>query len=285
MKLILVGCLLCFPNALLAQKAKVFGMSYGGLKYPNSLSPSDKGNGGFDLTTKTNIDFGWTVGKGKLIPYVTVYSQADSVGYAYNAKEKITAGIALNYDIAPHSKLSFGVKYDYDYRPLAGLYYDGLGATVDYSYYRSWPLPDGKRRVLAGWANMRYPGSFEPGDESNVIAQGRLTFGRDARIGKSKYSHGPFVAIGAFADTRKKDFNNKIQFDLGVRLKRKIKDMDFTLSAKYRIDHRHTSGNTYSGVIVGLSWFQPRPHKPPKPQGTRKKPNWLSKIFGGNKQR
>jgi hypothetical protein len=280
MRLIIVVLLIFSPSLTMAQKVKVSGITYGGLKYPNSLSPSDNGNGGFDLTTKTTFDLGWKLGKAQLLPYFVVYSQADSLGYHYNAKEKLTAGIAVRYNIRRYSQLSFGIKYDYDYRPISGIYYAGLGGTADYSFYRSWHKADTKRVTLAGWANMRYPGSPAPEDKSNLIAQGRFTLAKQAQLRDSKYTGAGFVALGLFSDTIKKDFNNKAQVDFGLSVKRKIRAMDFTLSAKYRIDHRFVSGTTYSGPIIGLSWLQLRLPKEPTKTDRGNGSGWLSKLVG-----
>jgi hypothetical protein len=270
---------LCFPQFAAAKAPNVKLISWGGVYYPNSLTPSDEGNASLDLTSKISLDFDWTMGKGKLIPYVTLYTQRDSLGYVYNSKDKITAGIALNYKVKRHANVSFGVKYAYDYRQLAGYGYSGVGLTADYGLYRSWPKENGQRVVLAGWANLRYPGSVAPADKDNIIGQGRFTLSRERPLGHTKFKGAGFTALGLFKDTDYNDFNNKVQLDFGLQLKRKFKNTDLTLSAKYRIDHRFKTEKTYSGVIVGLSWLTISKPRSGVNKPRNKAKGWLRKLI------
>jgi hypothetical protein len=267
------------PQVAVAKKVKVSSVSWGGATSPNSLAPDDDGNIGFNLTTKISFDAGWTVGKAKLVPYATLYTQGDSVGYHYNTKDKFTAGIALRYKVKDHANLSFGVKYDYDFRALTGVVYSGFGLTADYGLYRVRKQENGDRVILSGWANLRYPGSMAPSDHANLVGQGRFTLARERVIGKSKYSVAGFTSFGLFADTDNNEFNNKAQLDFGVRAKRKIKNTDVTLSVKYRIDKRFKSENTYSGVIVGVSWLTVSQPKSERVKRDKKK-GWLRKLIG-----
>jgi hypothetical protein len=66
--------------------------------------------------------------------------------------------------------------------------------------------------------------------------------------------------------------------DFGVRASRKIKNTDISLSVKYRIDHRFKSDNTYSGVILGVSWLTKSQPKP-KLEKPRAKGGWLGKLI------
>ncbi len=137
MRILLLLLCLSLPQVAQAKKLKVSTISWGGIKSPNSLTPSDVGNIGFDLTTKISLDAGWTLGRAKLVPYVTMYTQGDSLGYVYNSKDKITVGVALKYKVKHHANVSFGMKYDYDFRALTGLAYYGVGLTSDYGLYRA----------------------------------------------------------------------------------------------------------------------------------------------------
>jgi|GEM_PF-1904502 len=277
MRTVLIFSLLACPTIAMAKKPVGISMSWGGLAYPKSLTPTDDGNAGFDLTTKATLDFGWKLGKGKLIPYLTVYTQRDTAGYTYNAKEKITVGIDWEHKITKHAKLSFGANYAHDYRSLTGDNYAGFGLASNYSLYRSWPKENGARVILSGWANAKYPGSVEPSNRHNLIAQGRFTLAREKQMGDSKFYGAGFTAIGLFKDTDKKEYNNKVQLDFGLRLKRKIKKTNVTVSVKYRLDHRFESEKTYSGVILGLNWFSKNTLKPKDKTAKSKAKNWFRK--------
>ena len=279
MRILFVILCLCLPEIAVAKKVKVSSISWGDAAAPNSLAPADDGNIGFNLTTKISLDGGWKVGKAKFVPYVTLYTQGDSVGYHYNTKDKATVGVALRYKIKRHGNLSFGVKYDYDFRALTGVVYSGFGLTSDFDYYRTRKQENGDRVILYGWANLRYPGSMAPKDRANLIGQGRFTLARERQIGKSKYTAAGFTAFGLFGDSDNNEFNNKVQLDFGVRAKRKVKNTDVTVSVKYRIDHRFKSEETYRGVIVGLSWLTiGKPKSGPKPKRDKEK-GWLGRLI------
>jgi hypothetical protein len=270
---------LCLPQVAFAKKVKVSSISWGGATSPNSLTPADDGNIGFNLTTKISFDAGWTVGKAKLVPYATLYTQGDSLGYVYNSKDKITVGIVLRHKVKRHGNLSFGVKYDYDYRALSGIVYSGFGLTADYGLYRSRKRENGDRVILSGWSNLRYPGSMAPRDRANLIGQGQFTLARERKLGKSKFSAAGFTAFGLYGDTDNNEYNNKVQLDFGIRAKRKIKNTNVTLSVKYRIDHRFKSENTYSGVIVGLSWLTISKPKSGVKVERNKAKGWLRRLI------
>ena len=280
MRILFVILCLCLPQIAAAKKIKVSSISWGGATSPNSLTPVDDGNIGFNLTTKVSFDAGWAVGQAKLVPYVTLYTQGDSVGFDYNAKDKITAGIALRYKVMRHGNLSFGVKYDYDYRPITGIVYSGFGLTSDFGFYRVRKQENGDRVILSGWANLRYPGSASSEDRSNLIGQGQFTLARERKIGKSKYSAAGFTSFGLVGDSDNNEYNNKFQLDFGLRAKRKIKNTDVTLSVKYRIDHRFKSEETYRGVIVGLSWLTIGNSKPSQKTKQKNSKGWLGKLIG-----
>jgi hypothetical protein len=263
------------------KKVKISSISWGGASSPNSLTPIDDGNIGFNLTTKISFDAGWTVGKARLVPYVTMYTQGDSVGFDYNTKDKATVGIALHYKIKNHANLSFGVKYDYDYRALSGVVYSGFGLTSDYGLYRSRKQKNGDRMILSGWANLRYPGSMAPQDQSNLIGQGQFTLARERKLGETKFSVGGFAALGIFSDSANNEYNNKVQLDFGLRTSRKIKNTDVTLSVKYRIDHRFKSEETHAGIILDVSWLTIGKSKSDAEEGSKKDRGWLGKLIRG----
>jgi hypothetical protein len=275
--LFLILCL-CLPQVAAAEKVNVSSISWGGATSPNSLAPIDDGNIGFDLTTKIIFDAGWTVGRARLVPYVALYTQGDTVGYDYNSKDKFTAGIALNYKIKKHANLSFGVKYDYDFRALTGVVYSGFGLTTDYGLYRARAQKNGDRVILSGWANLRYPGSMSPRDRANLVGQGRFTMARERKIGESKFTVAGFTAVGLFADSDNNEYNNKAQLDFGLRAKRKVKNTDITVSVKYRIDQRFKSEETYSGIILGVSWLTVSKPKSEKVKRDKEK-GWLRKLI------
>lgn len=279
MRILLVLLLLCVPHFVVAKTPVVKLVSWGSVNYPNSLTASDEGNASLDLTSKMSFDFGWSMGRGKVIPYVTLFTQRDSLGYVYNSKDKITLGVALNYKIKRHANVSFGIKYAYDYRQLAGLAYSGVGLTADYGLYRSWPKENGQRVILAGWANLRYPGSVAPSDENNIIGQGRFTLSRERPLGETKFKGAAFTALGLFKDKDYNDFNNKVQLDFGLQLKRKIKNTDFTLFAKYRIDHRFKTDRTYSGPVIGLSWLTVSKPRSGVSKPRNKAKGWLRRLI------
>ena len=279
MRVLLSILCLFLPQIAAAKPPQINAISWGGLNYPNSLTPSDKGNAGFDLTSKISVDFNWLIGKGKLIPYLTLYTQRDTLGYVYNTKEKSTLGIALNYKINRSANLSFGVSYAYDYRALVGVGYSGFGLTADYGLYRTWPLKNEQQVILSGWANLRYPGSVSPSDKDNIIGQGRLTLAREHPLWDTKFKGAGFVALGLFKDKEYNDFNNKVQLDFGLQLKRKIKNTNLTLSAKYRIDRRFKSAETYSGVVVGLSWLIIGKPSTGVKKSRNKAKGWLRKLI------
>ena len=255
MRILFLLLCLSLPQVAQAKKVKVSSISWGRAISPNSLTPADDGNIGFDLTIKISFDAGWTVGKARLVPYATMYTQGDSLGYVNNSKDKVTVGIALHYKIKRHENLSFGVKYDYDYRALSAVIYSGFGLTTDYGLYRSRSQENGDHVILSGWANLRYPGSAAPKDRANLVGQGRFTLARERKLGSSKFKAAGFASFGLFGYTDNNEFNNKVQLDFGLRTERKIKDTNATISVKYRIDHRFKSENTYSGAVAGLSWI------------------------------
>jgi hypothetical protein len=283
MRILLVFLCLCLPQIAEAKKVKVSSISWGGASSPNSLAPIDDGNIGFNLTTKISFDAGWKIGKAKLVPYATMYTQGDSVGYDYNAKDKITVGIAARFKVKKHANLSFGVKYDYDFRALLGIVYSGFGLTSDYGLYRARKQKNDDRVILSGWANLRYPGSMSPKDSSNLIGQGQFTLARERQLGESKFRVGAFTALGLYADSGNNEYNNKTQLDFGLRMKRKVKNTDVTLSVKYRIDHRFKSENTYSGIILGVSWLTIGKPKSQAEKDRQKGKGWLGKLIRGGK--
>jgi hypothetical protein len=282
MRILCVILCLCLPQIAVAKKVKVSSISWGGASSPNSLAPIDDGNIGFDLTTKVSFDAGWKIGKARFVPYVTLVTQGDTLGYYYNSKDIVVVGAELNYAIKRHANLSLGAKFEYDYRALTGFAYYGFGLTADYGLYRDRAQKNGDRVILSGWSNLRFPSSMEPKDRDNFVGQGQFTLARQRQLGASKYTAAGFATVGLFADTQNNEFNNKAQLDFGVRASRKIKNTDITLSVKYRIDHRFKSENTYSGVILGVSWLTKSQPKA-KSKKPRTKGGWLGKLIRGGK--
>ncbi len=138
---------------------------------------------------------------------------------------------------------------------------------------------NGDRVILSGWANLRYPGSMAPAEKNNLVGQGQFILARERQLGKSKFTAGGFFAFGLFGDTENNEFNNKAQLDFGIKTKRKFKNTDITFSVKYRIDHRFKSENTYSGVIVGLSWLTIGKPKSGVKKERSKPKGWLRKLI------
>ncbi|GLQ35638.1 hypothetical protein GCM10007939_19210 [Amylibacter marinus] len=259
----LFGVCLFWAGAAVAEKPKVTAMMWGGLKYPNSLSPTDEGNIGSDATFRLEVDFGWRWGRGRLVPFLTTFTQSDSAGYAYNAKQKIGLGLALKYKIKQRHNLSFSVKYETDYRYRTFEFTEGASAAIGYDFYRRWQGEQRRATTLAIWSNARYPGSVASNDRDNLIVQGQAKLTRSMSLGNSAFSAGVFTRVGLFWDSKKQainnkkqPFNNKAQFDLGLELKRKVAKFDVSLYAMHRTDHRSVLNEHYNGVVVGMSFFR-----------------------------
>lgn len=276
MRYILV-LLLVFWSAGAVGKPLIETISWGGVKFPNSLSVDDAKNVGFDTSLRTEIDHGLRFGNGRIISFVNQFSQADTEKYYYNGKQKIGIGFALIYPVKKYSKLSFEVLYQTDYRYLTTEFSDGILLSLNYGHYREWQKGEDVKLIFSVWANGKYPGSVWDVDRDNVIVQGQAKIARSARIGTSKYNWGPFAVLGVFGDKTGHEFNNKMQLDFGLSLTRKIAKVDMTLWAMYRYERRYESDDIYTAPMIGLSFFKRQDNREPKEKKSSR--NWIEKLL------
>lgn len=251
-------------------------MQWGGLKFPNSLSDNDEHNAGYDVTFRIDVDFNKQIGKARLVPFLTLYTQGDSAGYTYNSKQQIGIGVALKYPLYMHSNFDVSAMYKTDYRPLTGVFNKGFLVSLNYNHYRSWDISEHKQKIFSVWASAKFPSGVTQQDKGNILAQGQAKWMWKTRLGQSKYHWGKFAVLGAHWDKNQHEYNNKLQLDLGGMLSRNIRKSDVKFWIKYRFEHRYNSSESLAGPMVGISFF-----KKEKGKGIRKRTDksWLKKVL------
>lgn len=237
---------------------------WGNFTIPSSVLKSDTNNAKFEAYAKPNIRL-WRLGrKTKITGYFIVAALSDKLSFDYNNKLKFAVGLELQHKLTKAVRLSFGVKWDNEYRYLSGATYNSMVATADMSIYNSWKpvwlrkgrLSDAKL-VLSGWANFRYPGALDPSERHNALLQGSLKLAVVVPIGNSKLKLAPFVSITAKADTKKRPWNNTLEPAFGLALKIPLgKRGALSVGVKSAVQLRYLSGKVESGGLVYLSWYK-----------------------------
>lgn len=246
---------LCLASSTWA-KPKFSGMTWGNANFPKELSGPEAENIGTDFNVKMQMDLGWQLAQGQIIPFLYYFGQQDTLGFAYNHKQQVALGLEWHRKLGDYHAVSVGGAATYDYRPLTGAQYIVFDLRADYNYWRTWQRERG-RRILSGWAQLRYPGSADPWDLKNLLIKGQARLTQEWPLGKKqKYHAGVFGALGAGTDTKGHPYNNKIQMDFGAQIKTKVKKLEVTLAARYRMEHRWLDGVTDTGPLLTLSWFR-----------------------------
>ncbi len=202
--------------------------------------------------------------KSSLSAYVIFAALRDSQKLDYNSKVKAGIGVELKHRLSKAVRLSFGAKWDNEYRIYSGTTYSAPVATADLSIYKSWrpdwlrngPASDAKL-VLSGWANIRFPAALEPSERDNVLAQGVFKLGMIFPLAKTGLKIAPFASIGVKADSKGRAFNNKIEPAVGLDLKIPIgRRGELVAGIKITQQTRFHSGQTQVGTIGFLSWYK-----------------------------
>lgn len=243
----------CCAFAAAAQAEQLF---YGNLNIPNSITPRDRGNVGLDATYRWNKDTGFTIGKAGMRVYGMVFLQRDSDRNSYNGKSVFSVGAELTRKIGNHTNLSYGMRYDSEYRDISGESFAGLVATADVSYYKRRDLPDGSAVVKTGWSNLRSPGGLDKSNRMNTIWQGRFDW---SRVFAKPWIGGRIERFGAVqfgADVLGDNANNKFQVHAGLRSRWKLRDrVDVAVSVGVVADNHPVSGLTTIAPTASVGWF------------------------------
>lgn len=105
------------------------------------------------------------------------------------------------------------------------------------------------------WGQVRAPNSRQSEERNNEILQGAVHQGVDWWR-YDKFTANSFIQFDFTRDTKKFDYNNKLQFSVGSQLKIVPADwVSINVGGKYVWDRRTVTNRTPKGAVGFISWY------------------------------
>ncbi|MEZ5692006.1 MAG: hypothetical protein R3D71_10145 [Rickettsiales bacterium] len=185
---------------------------------------------------------------------------SDTEGFDFNNKLRPAVGVALQYYPFSGIVVENGIKYELDYRLRTQRTLHG--GQFFTNWFAGWNLPffdSLKKRNTAfpgfTWGGVRYPGSQDDEEESNIIVEGAVEQGVD-------WYHTDAVTINSYielkyiADKEEYSYNNHVTFSVGSKLRIPIgNEITFQPGVKYSVNKRFLSGKVREDTIFFVNWF------------------------------
>jgi hypothetical protein len=237
---------------------------WGSFRDRASLQPGDQRNLKFEIFAKHSQEMIKTGPRGGLWLYGQFAVVKDSAGFDYNNKGQAGLGFEIKFPIGAFAKLSFGTRLGTEQSQYSGQFYSAPVATVDFSLYRRWTFkhfglagPEGSALILSGWSKLRYPGSLDPFERKNLLAQGAYKLSLAIPLRKNKLAISPFASVGFTADTKGRSWNNKLEPAVGLAVNLPLGPHgELALGAKFGEEYRFRASTRRRGSTLYVSWYR-----------------------------
>ncbi|MCP5075507.1 MAG: hypothetical protein GY947_19725 [Rhodobacteraceae bacterium] len=239
-------------------------LMWGSFLAPSSVRSDDSENAKFEIYAKTSfaiLSFG---NKSTVQAYSIFAAIRDSQELDFNSKVKAGFGLELRHQLSKAVRLSFGARWDSEYRIYSGTTYNAPVATADVSLYKSWKPQWLRKRVskkgelvLSGWSNIRYPAALEPAERSNILLQGAFKAAVVFPLAGTRMKVAPFVSTSFKKDSQGRPWNNYIEPAIGLDLKIPVgRRGELVAGVKTLQQSRFVSGEVQFGTLGYLSWYK-----------------------------
>jgi hypothetical protein len=266
---VLLCALLLLTKSVKAEKSLgTPGSTWGEIRFPGSAQPEDKDNLILEGAVEQGVDIFRLSKDSAFNVFGKLDYTVDKEGFDWNRKLKLGAGLKLRHYISDTVVIAVGAKYEIDRRFVDERTLEGF--QLFSNWFGSWQLPVSNSGDSASalsfpgltWGELRYPGSQEPAEESDIILEGYVEQGVDTMRLNSLGTINFYANLDYITDSKELDWNNSIATGIGVKLKKLIGSnvlLQFGIEASR--ERRWVSGQTDNVIFVYLnwsSWWDPR---------------------------
>ena len=268
--LVILSCaLLLLTKPVKAEKSLgTPGSTWGEIRFPGSAQPEDKNNLILEGAVAQGVDFFRLSKNSALNVFGKLDYALDKEGFDWNRKLRLGAGLKLRHYISDTVVIAVGAKYEIDRRFVDDRTLEGF--QLFSNWFGSWQLPNrhsgDSARALSfpglTWGELRYPGSSDPAEESDIVLEGYVEQGVDTMRLNGLGTINFYANLDYITDSKELDWNNSIATGVGVKLKKLIGSnllLQFGIEASR--ERRWVSGQTDNVIFVYLnwsSWWDPR---------------------------
>ena len=266
---ILSSTLLLLAKTVKAEKSLgTPGSTWGEIRFPGSAQAEDKDNLILEGAVEQGVDFFRLSKNSAFNVFGKLDYTVDTEGFDWNRKLKLGAGLKLRHYLSDTVVIAVGAKYEIDRRFVDERTLEGF--QLFSNWFGSWQLPgsnssDSARTLTfpgLTWGEVRYPGSQEPSEESDIILEGYAEQGVDTMRLNGLGTINFYANLDYITDSKELDWNNSVASGLGVKLKKLIGSnvlLQFGIEASR--ERRWVSDQTDNVIFVYLnwsSWWDPR---------------------------
>jgi hypothetical protein len=106
------------------------------------------------------------------------------------------------------------------------------------------------------WGGVRFPSSQELLEKDNLILEGAVEQGVDWLRVPGRGTFNTFGRLEFKMDREKFDYNNKLQFEAGLKLRFPLAGLGAVeIGGKYAFDRRNITDRTERGAVVFVNWW------------------------------